>query len=177
MKIRLLATAGKAAVFKCKLNEIREAQLPDEDDEFAKDVSEYDTLAELREDLKSKIKEEYEKAAEMSVEREITSALIKNMEAYIPGVMFERRIDELMRDFEQRISMQGITLDMYFEYTGTSEQKVRDQFKDQAAANKRDKNHFLKQIGEYSHIDCSEQNTTLHIISSVIIFRIIAEEV
>ena len=89
-------------------------------------------MAELKEDLKSKIKEEYEKAAEMSVEREITSALIKNMEAYIPGVMFERRIDELMRDFEQRISMQGITLDMYFEYTGTSEQKVRDQFKDQA---------------------------------------------
>ncbi len=123
---------AKAAVFKCKLNEIREAQLPEEDDEFAKDVSEYDTLAELKEDLKSKIKEEYEKAAEMSVEREITSALIKNMEAYIPGVMFERRIDELMRDFEQRISMQGITLDMYFEYTGTSEQKVRDQFKDQA---------------------------------------------
>ena len=123
---------AKPAVFKCKLNEIRETQLPNEDDEFAKDVSEYDTLDELKEDLKNKIKEEYEKAAEMSVESEITSALIKNMEAYIPGVMFEQRIDDLMRDFEQRISAQGITLDMYFQYTGTSEQKIRDQFKDQA---------------------------------------------
>ena len=54
------------------------------------------------------------------------------MEAYIPGVMFEQRIDDLMRDFEQRISAQGITRDMYFQYTGTSEQKIRDQFKDQA---------------------------------------------
>lgn len=147
---------AKPAMFKCKLHEIKKIELPDEDDEFAKDVSEYDTLDELKKDLENKIKEEYEKESDMSVDNDITSKLIQNMKAEIPDVMFDRRIDELMRDFEQRISMQGITLDMYAQYMGVDKDKLREQFKNQAE--NQVKTHLaLEKIGEIESIEVSDE--------------------
>ncbi len=147
---------AKLAVFNCKLHEIKKIELPDEDDEFAKDVSEYDTLDELKKDLENKIKEEYEKASDMSVDNDITSKLIQNMKAEIPDVMFDRRIDELMRDFEQRISMQGITLDMYAQYMGVDKDKLREQFKNQAE-NQVKTRLALEKIGEIESIEVSDE--------------------
>lgn len=146
---------SKPAVFKCKIHEIKKIELPEEDDEFAKDVSEYDTLNELKKDLENKIEEEYTNAADMSVEHEITSKLIENMKAEIPSVMFDRRIDELMRDFEQRISMQGITLDMYAQYMGTSKDKLRDQFREQAETQVKSR-LALEKIADIEKIEVSD---------------------
>ncbi len=150
------ALKAKPAVFKCKLHEIKKIELPDEDDEFAKDVSEYDTLDELKKDLENKIKEEYEKASDMSVDNDITSKLIENMKAEIPNVMFDRRVDELMRDFEQRISMQGITLDMYAQYMGVDEYQLREQFKNQAE-NQVKTRLALEKIAELENIEVSDE--------------------
>ena len=147
---------AKPAVFKCKLHEIKKIELPEEDDEFAKDVSEYDTLDELKKDLENKIKEEYEKASDMSVDNDITSKLIQNMKAEIPTVMFDRRVDELMRDFEQRISMQGITLDMYAHYMGVDKDKLREQFKDQAESQVKSR-LALERIAEIENVQVSDE--------------------
>ena len=147
---------AKPAVFKCKLHEIKKIELPEEDDEFAKDVSEYDTLDELKKDLENKIKEEYEKASDMSVDNDITSKLIQNMKAEIPTVMFDRRVDELMRDFEQRLSMQGITLDMYAHYMGVDKDKLREQFKDQAESQVKSR-LALERIAEIENVKVSDE--------------------
>lgn len=147
---------SKPAVFKCKLHEIKKIELPEEDDEFAKDVSEYDTLDELKKDLENKIKDEYDNAANMSVDNDIISKLIENMKADIPNVMFDRRIDELMRDFEQRISMQGITLDMYSKYMGMSEYKLREQFKEQAETQVKSR-LALEKIAEIENIEVNDE--------------------
>ncbi len=123
---------GKQAIFKCKLHEIKMIELPEEDDEFAKDVSEFDTLKELREDIKNKLEAESKNAADMSVDSELTNKLIENMKVDIPEVMFENRVNDLIRDFEQQISVQGLTLDMYFKYTGSDENGLRNQFRERA---------------------------------------------
>ncbi|MEG1028200.1 MAG: trigger factor, partial [Oscillospiraceae bacterium] len=93
---------GKEAIFKCKINEIKEKQMPALDDEFAKDVSEFDTLEELKADVKKKIEEANEKEADNKLEGDLIDEVIKNLEGDIPQEMYETRIDEMLRDFEYR---------------------------------------------------------------------------
>ncbi|MDE5853148.1 MAG: trigger factor [Oscillospiraceae bacterium] len=123
---------GKQAIFKCKLHEIKMIELPEEDDEFAKDVSEFDTLKELKEDIKNKLEAESKNVADMAIDSELTNKLIENMKADIPEVMFENRVNDLIGEFEQQLSAQGLTLDMYFKYTGADEDGLRNQFKERA---------------------------------------------
>ncbi len=123
---------GKAAVFKVKLHEIKKRELPVMDDEFAKDVSEFDTLAELREDTKKKIVERKEKEADNAVENQLIDKLIEGMKAEIPEVMFERRVDDNLRDFDYRLQSQGMNLDLYMQYTGSTEEDFRKNFRPQA---------------------------------------------
>lgn len=124
--------AGKPAVFHCKLHEIKTVELPEADDELAKDASEFDTLDELKADIKEKLEKEAVSSADADVEKQLTDALIDKLQAEIPEVMFEKRIDDLIRDFEYRLSMQGLTLDMYMQYTGMDKNAIRGQFKEQA---------------------------------------------
>ncbi|HIZ82909.1 MAG TPA: trigger factor [Firmicutes bacterium] len=123
---------GKAAVFKVKLHEIKKRELPVMDDEFAKDVSEFDTLAELREDTKKKIVERKEKEADNAVENQLIDKLIEGMKAEIPEVMFERRVDDNLRDFDYRLQSQGMNLDLYMQYTGSTAEDFRKNFRPQA---------------------------------------------
>lgn len=123
---------GKPAVFKCKLNKIQKVELPELDDEFAKDVSEFDTLDELKADIKTNLEKQANDAADAALENELTDALINQMTAEIPEVMFESRIDNIIRDFEQRLRMQGLTIDMYMQYTGLDKDSLRAQFREQA---------------------------------------------
>ncbi len=97
--IRKKSLAGKPAVFKVKLHEIKKRELPEIDDEFAKDVSEFDTLNELKEDIKKKALERKETAADDDVENELINQLIDNMTAEIPEAMYERRVEDNIRDF------------------------------------------------------------------------------
>lgn len=123
---------GKPAVFKVKLHEIKKREMPEIDDEFAKDVSEFDTLAELKEDAKKKIAERKEKEADNAVEAQLIDQLIDGMKAEIPEVMFENRVNESLRDFDYRLQTQGMNLDMYMQYTGSSVEDFRNNFRPQA---------------------------------------------
>jgi len=124
--------AGKPAEFRIKLHEIKATELPELDDDFAKDTSEFDTLDELKADVRKKLEESAEKNAEAAAENAVYDALIEKMSAEIPQVMFENKIDDMVKDFEIRLSQQGLDLPMYLSFTGMDEAAFRDTFKDQA---------------------------------------------
>ena len=123
---------GQPAVFKVKLHEISTRELPVADDEFAKEVSEFDTLGELKADIAGKLASVKEKRANDAFENALIDGVIANMEGEIPAEMFEARVDEMMADFEQRLSSQGLGLDMYLQYTGMTKESMRETFKEQA---------------------------------------------
>ena len=125
--------AGKDATFKIKLHEVKYKELPALDDDFAKDVSEYDTLDELKDSIRNNIKTNLDKQAEQKVENDLMDQVITNMKADIPDAMVDSRIDELVQDFEYRISQQGLKLADYLKYMGMNIEQFRAQFKEQAA--------------------------------------------
>jgi len=124
--------AGKEAVFKIVLHSIKFNELPALDDEFAKDVSEFDTLDEYKADVKAKIEKRNEKEAENAVEAQIIDALIANLEADIPAPMFETETENFVRDYDSRLRMQGLDLNTYCKYTGLTLESLREQFKPMA---------------------------------------------
>ena len=124
--------AGKDATFKIKLHEVKNKELPALDDDFAKDVSEYDTLDELKDSIRNNIKTNLDKQAEQKVENDLMDQVIANMKADIPDAMVDSRIDELVQDFEYRISQQGLKLADYLKYMGMNIEQFRAQFKEQA---------------------------------------------
>ncbi len=124
--------AGKEAVFKIKLHEIKVTELPEIDDEFVKDVSEFDTLDEYKADLKQKALEYKEKAADDYVENQIIDAMLEGFEAEIPEEMIEHRVDENIRDFAYRLEMQGMNLETYLKYAGGDMAAFRNTFRDQS---------------------------------------------
>ncbi len=124
--------AGKEAVFKCLIHKIARKEMPAADDEFAKDVSEFDTLEEYRDDLKKGLVEDKEKAARQALENEAVAALIDEMEADIPEAMIEANVDSMARDFEMRLSQQGISLESYLSMFGMNEEAYRAQIRPQA---------------------------------------------
>ncbi|MBQ8509003.1 MAG: trigger factor [Clostridia bacterium] len=124
--------AGKPAVFKCKLHEIKYNELPELDDEFAKDVSEFDTFAEYKADVKAKIQDRYNKTADGEIEEQIINALIEKLNAEIPQPMFDAETENFVRDFDNRLRMQGLDLKTYFKYTGLDLDALRKQMQPQA---------------------------------------------
>lgn len=124
--------ADKDAVFKCVLHKLEKEELPALDDEFAKDVSEFDTFDEYRADVKAKISERHVKTAEAEVEEQIGAALIEKLEADIPECMFEAETENYVRDYDSRLRMQGLDLSTYFKYTGMQLDDLRAQLRPQA---------------------------------------------
>lgn len=124
--------ADKDAVFKCVLHKLEKEELPALDDEFAKDVSEFDTFDEYRADVKAKISERHVKTAEAEVEERIGAALIEKLEADIPECMFEAETENYVRDYDSRLRMQGLDLSTYFKYTGMQLDDLRAQLRPQA---------------------------------------------
>lgn len=123
---------GKPALFKCKLHEIKAQELPELDDEFAKDTSEFDTLEELKADIRKKTEQANEKAAEDAVENKLIDIIIENMEAVVPEEMYQARIDDMVRDFQYRLQSQGLNLETYMQYTGMNMESFRKTFYEQA---------------------------------------------
>ena len=124
--------AGKAAVFKIKLHEVKTKELPALDDEFAKDVSEYDTLDELKASIRKGMEEQNEKQAALAVENDLVDQVIATIEGDIPEAMYEARMGEAVRDFEYRLAQQGLKLDMYLQYMGQTMESFRASFREQA---------------------------------------------
>ena len=124
--------AGKAAVFKVKLHSINKIELPELDDDFAKDVSEFDTFAEYEADVKAKIEKRHETTAENKVEEDIMNKLIEALEDEIPETMFDAEVENCVRDYDNRLRMSGLDLKTYFQYTGMNLDQLREQMRPQA---------------------------------------------
>ena len=124
--------AGKDATFKVKLHGIKVKELPKIDDEFAKDVSEFDTLADLKADIKSKLEKENEEKAKYESEEAAIEAVCKEVEIDIPSGMIETEIDNMIKDIENKLSYQGLTLDQYLKLTNKTMDGLRKEFNEQA---------------------------------------------
>ena len=124
--------AGKASVFKIKLHEVKTRELPVLDDEFAKDVSEFDTLADLKEDIRKKKQEQTDKEDELNLENALVDQVVEGMKVEIPACMIDNRVDEMVRDFEYRLQQQGLKLELYLQYTNNTMEKFREGFREQA---------------------------------------------
>ena len=124
--------AGKDATFKVKVNEIKKKELPKLDDEFAKDVSEFDTLKELKADIKKKLEKQNEERTKYETQEAVIKELCKNMKVDIPSGMIEAEVDRMFKDFEQRLKYQAIDKKQYFTITGTTEEEVRKDYEPQA---------------------------------------------
>lgn len=123
---------GKPAVFKVKFVEIKGKELPELDDEFVKDVSEFDTLDELKADIRGKQQESRDKRSADDLENALVDKVIEKLSGDIPEVMFEHKIDDMVRDFEYRLTSQGMQLEMYLQYTGMEMDAFRSTFREQA---------------------------------------------
>lgn len=126
--------AGKEAVFKVKLHEIKVKELPAVDDEFAKDVSEFDTLKELKADLKKKATERKKKAAEEATENALVQQIVDSIKGEIPEAMFENRLNQCVEDFAYRLQSQGLNLETYLKYTNSNIDEFKKSFRPQAEA-------------------------------------------
>ena len=124
--------AGKDATFKVKIHAITKVELPELDDDFAKDVSEFDTFAEYKADLKAKIEKRHENAAETAVENKLVEALMEKLEADIPEAMYVAETENFVRDYDNRLRMQGLDLKTYFQYTGMTLDQLRESLRPQA---------------------------------------------
>ena len=123
---------GAACVFKIKLHEIKGKELPEFDDEFVKDTSEFDTVDEFKADIKTKLEKEAEEKADSDFEQKIFDTVVENMEAEIPDCMYENRAREMAQELQSRLSSQGISFDMYCQITGQKPDDIIKTFKTQA---------------------------------------------
>ena len=124
--------AGKDAVFKVKLHEIKKKELPELDDEFAKDVSEFDTLDELKADIKAKQEKQNEEKAKYETQDAVIKALCEKTKVKIPSGMVEMEVENMLKDFEQRLAYQGLNLAQYFKMMGKTEEEVKKEYEPQA---------------------------------------------
>ena len=149
--------AGKAAIFKVAVKEIKEKELPTLDDEFAGEVSEFDTLDEYRNDVKKKLEEKREKDAKNAKEDAVVDAIINEAVMEIPDAMIETQQKQMIEEFAQNIQQQGISVEQYFKFTGLDAQKMMEQVKPQAE--KRIKSRLvLEAIAAVEKITASEED-------------------
>lgn len=127
--------AGKEATFKCKLNAIEYEELPELDDEFAKDASEFETLDEYKADIEKNLEKRHDAEAEARLAEDLTKALVANVEAEIPEVMIDKEQDLLVREYDYNLRAQGLSLEMLTKYTGMKPQEIKERYKDQAILN------------------------------------------
>lgn len=155
--------AGKDAVFKVKVHEIKMRELPELDNDFASEVSDFDTLDEFKKDLKEKLEKDAEQKTKNQTENAIIDKAVENAEVDIPDAMIESQIDRLVSDFNQRLMYQGLNLETYLQYTGTSADAFRAQFKPQAERQVRG-SLVLTEIGKTEGIEVGEEELELQLI-------------
>jgi trigger factor len=149
--------AGKPAVFKVKLHEIKRKNLPALDDEFAKDVSEFDTLEEYKQDLVGKLKERKDQEAEQTRETAVIEKATAAAEVEIPEPMIVTETDYMIKDFENRLKAQGMNMELYFQFSGQSEEVLREQMKNDAEKRVRN-NLVLDAIAKAEGIDANDED-------------------
>lgn len=148
--------AGKPAVFMVKIKEIKEKELPKLDDEFAGEVSEFDTLEEFKADLEKKLQESKQKKATTENENAIVQKVVDNAKMEIPDPMIEMQLDRMVQDYAGRMQAQGINLEQYMQYTGMTMEKLREQMREQAQKNIRT-GLVLEAVAKTEDIQVSEE--------------------
>jgi len=151
--------AGKPALFQCTVREIKEKELPDLDDEFASEVSEFDTLAEYREDVKKNLTLKKEEEAKNEREGLVVDAIIADAQMDIPEAMLTTQQRQMVDDFAQRIRMQGITIDQYFQFTGLTKEALLEQMKPQAEQQIKSR-LVLEAVAKAENLEPSEEEYT-----------------
>ena len=154
--------AGKPAVFKIKLHEVKYKELPALDDELAKDCSEYDTLEEFKESIRKSNQEQLDKQDDLAVENALVDQVIEGMDAEIPQAMYDVRMDELVNDFAFRVEQQGLTLDNYLKYMGQSMEQFRASFMPQAEKQVKIR-LALEAVAAAEQIEASEEDVNAEI--------------
>ena len=149
--------AGKPAVFKVKIHAITKVELPALDDEFAKDVSEFDTFDEYKADLKAKLEKRNEATATAAMEDKLVEALIEKLEADIPEPMFVAETENFVRDYDTRLRSQGLDLNTYFKYTGMTLDALREQMRPQAERQVKAR-LALEKIAVLENVEVSEED-------------------
>jgi trigger factor len=149
--------AGKPAVFKVTLHEIKGKELPELDDEFAKDVDdEVETLDALKEKIKSRLEHDKKHQEEHHIQDTVVEKATAASEIDVPEIMFDNEVDRMLQEFEQRLQMQGMNLELYFQFSGQNEQALRDQMKEEAEQRVRG-SLTLEAIGKAENIEASEE--------------------
>ena len=154
--------AGKAAVFKIKLHEVKYKELPTLDDELAKDCSEYDTLEEFKESIRKNNQEQLDKQDDLAVENALVDQVIESMEAEIPQAMYDTRMDEMVNDFAFRVEQQGLRLEDYLKYMGQTVDQFRASFMPQAEKQVKIR-LALEAVAAAENIEASEEDVSAEI--------------
>ena len=154
--------AGKDATFKCKLHEIKFRELPAIDDEFAKDVSEFDTLEALKEDLKAKALERKQKVSEEEMENDLVQQIVDSIEGEIPEAMYENRLNQSVEEFAYRLQSQGLNLETYLKYTNSTIDEFKKSFRPQAESQVKFR-LALEKIVELEKIEATEDDINAQI--------------
>ena len=154
--------AGKAAVFKIKLHEVKYKELPALDDELAKDCSEYDTLEEFKESIRKNNQEQLDKQDDLAVENALVDQVIESMEAEIPQAMYDTRMDEMVNDFAFRVEQQGLRLEDYLKYMGQTVDQFRASFMPQAEKQVKIR-LALEAVAAAENIEASEEDVSAEI--------------
>ncbi|WP_322173749.1 trigger factor [Acutalibacter caecimuris] len=149
---------GKDATFKIKLHEIKHQELPEVDDEFVKDISEFDTLEEYKNDLKETVRKRKERVVESSVEQQLIKAVIDKVEGDIPDMMIERETDEIINSFDMQLREQGMNLENYLKYTNGTVDSLREQYKERAGQQVRVRLGLAK-IAQQENLEVTEAET------------------
>ena len=147
--------AGKEAVFHCDIHEVKEEQLPELNDEFAQDVSEYDTLEELKAGTRKDMEESRTKSAENDAKNSMVNQMMEKNPIDVPAVMIEDEIDNMVREFEQQLSYQGMNMDMYLQYVHSDMANFRDNMKDSAEHRVKSR-VLLRSIAAQENIEATE---------------------
>jgi len=149
--------AGKPALFKIEIKDIKAKELPDLTDDFAQDVSEFDTLDEYKNDIKAKILERKEQTAERAMEEELLKKLTERAKIDLPDVMVDNRVAQMVHDFKGRITQQGIDFDMYLQYIGKTMEEIEAEYKENAEFSVRVR-LILEKIAEIEAIEATEED-------------------
>ena len=167
--------AGKAAVFQCDVKKVEAKELPELDDDFAQDVSEFDTLAEYKEDIKKNLTDKKEKEARAAKENAAVDKAIENAQMEIPDAMVDTQVRQMINDFASRMQSQGLTMEQYFQFTGMTVEKMQEEMKPQAL--KRIQTRLvLEKIAETENIQPTEEEVNEEISKMAEMYKMEADK-
>ncbi|WP_017472746.1 trigger factor [Amphibacillus jilinensis] len=168
--------AGKAATFKVKIHEIKAKELPELDDEFAKDVNDdVETLAELKEKTRERLENQKQSDAENQKRETLINQATENAEIDIPEAMVTTELDRMLREFEQRLQQQGMTLDMYFQFSGQDEDALKEQMKEDASKRVQT-NLVLEAIADVENVEVTEEDVNEELKTMAEMYQIEIEQ-